>query len=757
MASIKQQQQDAMASIDTAKAMLDKVLTILGILEDSPSLTLTFATNPIGFLLQMLEHLGVTYEELRLWLTNFLIYVLPALEIAVKAILLTNLKKMVSCSIDPRIPDKYRKLHKAGEYNTSQEYGIDINVESIDFLNKLATSPLSDEGSEMYFGLEGVTDVYKFARADDMDAFLWFVIHKAHFPNSTKISDVRDILTYRIDPSSEPTASIKPKDCSLLDAFEVDAGQGQSSILPGNTFAYTGQGNIISMCIDAKRESMQNKILKNTMVPVSDDWNSANWYIRRADQLGKNLGFGWEVNDENGNTKYSGEGRDYSKERGICNLQYLDQSLTEDSPITGLVNNKIRFSILPKPYIHVPNIDAGEPLWRFKKMLFNSQGQYDPNGKYTFAQTIGETVIEENGEKYIKFTNFPGSTTQFQTDVRINVKSGEVTVKVYDDNRDPRIVGKKFNPLVLDLYECYPGLTVYEFNYDYVMGMKLFDAKVIVTTLLDALIDARLGLSVTFGKERQEAIDELKEIIKNVINSDDSSVSDCFFTFDNAKYEALLRKSEEKRARQQRFGNVTEEVGSFANVREVLEEYDANAELHKQVEVLNRAITQASVNITEGVAEKDKYKVEFDFVTDIIEQLTFAIVSSIFSPKVLMLLEVNETLMGGKWEKITMRDLIEAMRSIILAIVEEIRDLIVQELMKLVLKYLEPIIQMLTDIMLREQVEAYTDAIMEILRNCPFFWFSFGNRDLETKLDTVDYADIDTSMITKDKPNLNNC
>ena len=43
MASTKQQQQDAMAAIDTAKAMLDKVLTILGIIENSPSLTLTFA------------------------------------------------------------------------------------------------------------------------------------------------------------------------------------------------------------------------------------------------------------------------------------------------------------------------------------------------------------------------------------------------------------------------------------------------------------------------------------------------------------------------------------------------------------------------------------------------------------------------------------------------------------------------------------------------------------------------------------------
>jgi hypothetical protein len=59
--------------------------------------------------------------------------------------------------------------------------------------------------------------------------------------------------------------------------------------------------------------------------------------------------------------------------------------------------------------------------------------------------------------------------------------------------------------------------------------------------------------------------------------------------------------------------------------------------------------------------------------------------------------------------------------------------------------------------MLREQVEAYVDAINEILRNCPFLWFSFGNTYQETKLDTVDYADIDVSKTITDKPDSNNC
>ena len=738
MASVKSMQEEAMASIDTAKAMVDKVMSIMEIVLVSPSLSLSFATNPIGFLLQILKHLGITYEEIRLWLVKFLIYIVPLLEISVKAILLTNLKNMISCSVDPRIPDKYRKRHKEHTsttgYETSQEYGIDINIESIDFLDKLSVNPLSEFGSEMYFGLEGVEDSYKFARADDFDAFLWFVIHKGKFPNSSIIANFEGSS---FSPNSitheEPT--LTPSSGSLLSQVEVIYPKHSSTILLGNTFTYQ-KGHVISMCIDRKLDE-SNYTVRNTLVPVSDDWSSVNWYARRASQLGKNLGFGWSANwsDPTATTRFrkGKKGRNYDKERALCNLQYIDQA-SSDSPITGLVNNKLRFTILPKPYIHIPQISKGEPPWRFKKMLFDSNGNYDSNGKYTFAKTPTESISDGT----ISFNGIDGGVT-------MSIKSGEVKVAQPEE-------------LVKNLMECYPGLTVFEFNYDYVMSLKLFDAKVLATALLDSLINARMGVNLGFKKEHQDATEALKEIIKSIINTDDSEVNNCYYTFDNSKYESLLRRSEEKRARQERFGNTTREVGSFESVDEILKEYDANADLHEQTDILHRAITQAAVTISEGADDADRYKLEYDFVFDLVENLVTAIVNSILSPKVLLLLEVNQKIMGGTWEKFTMRDLIQAMQTLIVSIVKEVKDLVIQELLKLVLSQLEPIIQMLGSILLREQLESSADKIMEIIRNCPSIWFKFGNRYEDTKLDTIDYADIDTSSTNKDdQPSTNNC
>lgn len=738
MASVKKMQEEAMASIDTAKALVDKVLTIMEIMVVDPSAALTFSANPIGYLIQLLKHLGVTREEIELWLTNFLVYIIPVLEVSVKAILLTNLKNMISCSVDPRIPEKYRKRHKAPtDYNTSQEYGIDINIESIDFMDKLSINPLGEFGSNWYFGLEGVEDSYKFARADDMDAFLWFVIHKGKFPNSAILSgETTNEIASSLGSLYHNSPSVLPSDGTLLSTLEAMYGTSNpSSILLGNTFAYK-DGHIVSMCIDNKTDDAEN-IVHNTIVPVSDDWASVNWYARRADQLGKNLGFGWGVNQKNGNTKYKGKNRDFSKERAICNIQYIDQA-SSDAPLTGLVNNKLRFTILPKPYIHIPILSKGEAPWQFKKMLFDDKGRFDVNGKYTFAEGI-ITEEKENNNGEIEFRN--GKKTL----AKLNIRSREVTVN---------------NPqeLVKNLIECYPGLTVFEFNYDYVMSIKLFDAKVLAHSLMESVLNTNLGLSVGVGMRHQESTETIKEIIKNILETDDSEVSDCYYTFDNSKYDSLLRRAEEKRARQQRFGNVTHEAGLFDSVSNILNEYDANSELHEQVDILHRAFAQAAMTVSEGVPETDKFDVEFNFIFDLIESLTTAIVNGILSPKVLMLLEVNQKIMGGTWEKFTMKDLIQALRSIIVAIVKEIRDMVIQELLKLVLKALEPIIQMLGSILLREQLENYADAILEIVRNCPFIWFSFGNKQEDTKLDVVDYADIDVSHNKEgEQPSTNKC
>ena len=684
---------EALSKIDMAQAMADKVLIILDLIQSNKSYPLDL--NPMSFLMNILKSLGVSFDVIEEWLTNFLVYVIPTLELSTKAYLLSNLKNMVGCSTDPRIPEKYRKKHKSqDDTESSQERGIDIDIESIDYLDKLSISPLSDNGKGLYFGLDGINDSYKFARADDFDAFLWFVIHKGKFPNSSIVK--LDKNNNLILGNHKTTKNYKG---SLLSSLEVTYNEDDpSTILLGNTFQYES-GRTISMCIDIKYND-KGKILNNTIVPISDDWSSVNWYTRRANYFTKNI-----IGDKA--SKISAK-RDYSKEIPICNIQYIDQGST-DSPVIGTVNNKLRFTILPKPLVYINPKEL-----TIKKILFNENGDFDKNGKYTLSDTKFDEIFKKEKSKDFEFNK-----------------------------------GKSKADVIRSMYECYKGLTIYEFNYDLIMGMKLFDARSIVSALFDTLQNASLGLSVGLEERHQESTDTIKEIIKNIINTDDSTVNDCYHTFSNERYNMLLSNTANKRLNR---------TDKFYDAKQILSA-SLSGDTVNEEEVLHRAITQAKVTVTEGSDGSDEYGIANNFMFSLLNNLITAIVQSLLSPKLLMVIVVNQSMMGGgKWEKFNFSNLFKALQDIIVGIVKEVKDLIIDKLWKLVATRLDPLITITSDEIVKEQLDSYADVLREIMKYAPYIFHFIGGQRQDTKIDDVDYADIDIpSENNKDTPNTNNC
>lgn len=684
---------EALSKIDMAQAMADKVLIILDLIQSNKSYPLDL--NAMSFLMDILKSLGVSFDVIEEWLTNFLVYVIPTLELSTKAYLLSNLKNMVGCSTDPRIPEKYRKKHKSqDDTESSQERGIDIDIESIDYLDKLSISPLSDNGKGLYFGLDGINDSYKFARADDFDAFLWFVIHKGKFPNSSivKLDENNNLIL----GSHKTTKNYKG---SLLSSLEVTYNENDpSTILLGNTFQYES-GRTISMCIDIKYND-KGKILNNTIVPISDDWSSVNWYTRRANYFTKNI-----IGDKA--SKISAK-RDYSKEIPICNIQYIDQGST-DSPVIGTVNNKLRFTILPKPLVYI-----NPKKLTIKKILFNENGDFDKNGKYTLSDTKFDEIFKKGQSKDFEFNE-----------------------------------GKSKADVIRSMYECYKGLTIYEFNYDLIMGMKLFDARSIVSALFDTLQNASLGLSVGLEERHQESTDTIKEIIKNIINTDDSTVNDCYHTFSNDRYNMLLSNTANKRLNR---------TDKFYDAKQILSA-SLSGDTVNEEEVLHRAITQAKVTVTEGSDGSDEYGIANNFIFSLLNNLITAIVQSLLSPKLLMVIVVNQSMMGGgKWEKFNFSNLFKALQDIIVGIVKEVKDLIIDKLWKLVATRLDPLITITSDEIVKEQLDSYADVLREIMKYAPYIFHFIGGQRQDTKIDDVDYADIDIpSENNQDTPNTNNC
>lgn len=711
MANTKKMQDEATAYVNTAKVMVDKVIGLVDLL-NVPTVA---SLDAMPFILELLKSLGMTRQEMIDFLVKFLTVGLAPFEIAVKAVLLSNVKNMVSCSIDPRIPYKLRKQHKdPSDTQTPNEYGIDVNLEAIDIFKKLDVSPVSDEGQNLYFDVYERNDsvkkykqnaknsqtrnIYSFARAYDFDAFLWFVKNKGKFPSPSVIADDFSTFTNTIDGFGASNVEVigeTPLSPSLFFPIRLTFTKDKPSrILVGQTFTQQGNSHIIAMCVEAKRDSDKN-IIENIIVPISDDWTSVNWYDPTQAHKSE------KGNGANDSAIAYGEGKP------LCNLQYIGKG-SGTSPMTGLVDSKFKFSILPKPTIHTPT--AEEAPWSYIRLLFGGKG-FAQNGRLSIFK---DTIL---------------------TDGTVTIKNGKVTVdeKKYKENR------YKY------MQEAYPGLTVYEFNFDFIMSMKLFDAKVIANSLINSLLSTSINFSLTLntsqGSEEKEAI---KQVIKNLVNNETESITDCHFNFSNEQYDSMLRAAEEKRARKETFGgNVNAAASNYENISELLSQYDTATDLEQQTAVLTQTFQEASVTISPGSKEGDVSPFEYGFYTSLIENLTFAIVESLLTPKVLLLLEVNKQLMGGTFKALTVAELLKQLSGVIMGVINEIKEMLMQQLLGLLLKQLDPIVKMLESILLKEQVEAVAEAMREIAKNCPSMWFKLGNRYSDTQLDQVDYADIE--------------
>ena len=100
--------------VNNQKETFAKIDSVMTVLEQLPAFldttSVTYSISPFAFLFNILRTLGVDEATLKRWIIEILMEVLPTVEIGLKASLLINLKKLVSCNSDPRIPNKYRKF-----------------------------------------------------------------------------------------------------------------------------------------------------------------------------------------------------------------------------------------------------------------------------------------------------------------------------------------------------------------------------------------------------------------------------------------------------------------------------------------------------------------------------------------------------------------------------------------------------------------------------------------------------------------------
>ena len=781
---LKQQRDEA--TTDKEKRKLDKKIKRL---ERWNRNVKNVENGTTWFLTKLMSYLDISIETLIDFISKLIVNLLPSLEVSVKLLLLSNIKRMLSCSIDPMIPDVWRVD------------GMVFNEALIDPRQILTSGPHSKWGKYNYFGtyLDGsMTSGFElpnatFARALDMNAFLWYARNSSRLFVSPNIVNSSNITEFFDDVTSETT----------LYNTHVFREKPTRPFIEGCTFKASNNANTTFLCeyVTPRGEMV--------IVPATDRWTGLTWYKDRTDIYGK----------RNKDTDFVDlTGKRYDNSKPLFNIEYLGASASDASYPEG----NFRFRILPKPFstaggfiVDLENnvTTIGEAIGHASEELFGNEILSQPNYKFRGIQSPipyaarfnGDGLYDKNGKYTVNYFKYTISEGEHTYDGRIEYGIGNVaTMYFHKKSKAFEIVGNTV-PMSDILTECYPGLTVYEFNYDYVVSMKLFDEKSIAINIIDSLMNINLpnpfkrGLGGPDGDNGDAIIDAdqtridayVDKLIENMIDNEDHEYTDCFYTFSNEDYDQMELKTANLVAN----GNFVTDTskGGITEIYDILDAYDADATLDERIETISLALRKAkdACGLSDehgNVGKVDDYATSVSnessgsgmgFIDQLVRFLISAIVNAILTPKVLLLIQVNRKLMGQELmerapENLAKSripdtvDILNGLQGLLKGVIREVVDTIHKEILRLILEKLSEMMAQFIKNLGAEYAMKWA-ALLKLILSCFKRNRSTidGNANnisnmggytdsIQTIIDQIDRADID-NMVDEIIPQTNKC
>jgi len=314
----------------------------------------------------------------------------------------------------------------------------------------------------------------------------------------------------------------------------------------------------------------------------------------------------------------------------------------------------------------------------------------------------------------------------------------------------------------------YINRTIFEFNYDYIFSLKLFDTKTLVANIINSMLSlsSTIGVGVTF--EKNIVKQQVSEMVKNIMTAqsdEDIEQQPCVNTFTNEQFDNAM-----KRAEMAKNGEFDLD-GTLVNVNEVdtgliVDKIKKISQSEDQQGAINDALTSISDTISNApeISVDMKFACDVSFIYNFLQQTVTEIVMQILSPKVTMLYAINSAIMGDisdikGWEQNftfhSINDLLSKLRNLIENIIKQCLELILKELFNFLMEKLGPIIKIFTMRLLLETVRDYKDLILQLITNCGMLPLNIARyADGTLNIDDVRYADI---VPMQTAPGNNNC
>ena len=294
--------------------------------------------------------------------------------------------------------------------------------------------------------------------------------------------------------------------------------------------------------------------------------------------------------------------------------------------------------------------------------------------------------------------------------------------------------------------------SIYRFNIDYLNNIQIFNPRLIITEMINTLLNGNINLGVNLNYSIQTKILEgrINTIIKKALEEDDATVEDCFFSFSNDEYNEALKNMELQKYNAKQLNSETspaikidENFGLNA-----INEINSMATLNEKISTITKTVYDISAIPAQDAAIEisDKLSLSYNekWINDVVMALVMPLAKAILTPKVMLLFLINFQIMGMinindiKSLNDVMDLILKKMIAIIISLVRYIKDKIIEFLLKLFFDVAEELIVKEGILILKEKLDAWLTLLAEAISCIPLF--NFGK--VLTEIDDVNYADI---------------
>lgn len=364
--------------------------------------------------------------------------------------------------------------------------------------------------------------------------------------------------------------------------------------------------------------------------------------------------------------------------------------------------------------------------------FFNQINDYPSNG---------HTVSTNNSDKY-KYK--PILRCKYINSGAINEGGGVINVTLPTDTY-VRTIG---NNGIITLTK-----TIFEFNYDFIFGLKLFNSKTLVANIINAMLGLSTEIHLDYNIEKQIIRNKVKIIIQNLIKEDGTETEAlCATSFSNKDYDDMLTKSNSYIYNSVNTYNDNAQLNAtdIENIINKIQKLEKSSSVSQSLMDLLNTTTEIFKN-KENVSYTTNFGFDLSFIYVFIEELMTELVLQILSPKVMFLYYINTYIMGSvtnmtEWKEAfsinSLDEFFAKFSNLIISSCKQIIDILVKQLLNFLLEKISPMLKILTMELLLETIRDYKDLIIQLITVCGIgIPLSLQNTE-NLVIDDVRYADI---------------